>query len=202
MIETESLPNPIIGKPIEELLCDENNVPVFIPSCCSFIKLLIKTQGIFRIPGDQKMLDELGRILNFPFNSVPPCASVHDVASFLKLWLTSLPVPLIVPTVFNQYFTRDTDPHCVFDVLTHLPDRNRKTLAYLFSTIKMISDNSKFNQMTIGNLALCIGIALTQTAKGLSRSLPFSFFFTTCCRLFNEDHTDFVSDFSLIQSPG
>lgn len=184
--------NSLIGKPISHLFLDENNVPTFIPPCCNFIKLLYKSQGIFRVPGDQKMVDELTAILNYPETAIPPSASVHDVASFLKLWMISLPEPLIVPSVFNKYFGSDNDPASVLNVLWHLPEPNRKIFAYLVSMLKVVIDNSSFNQMTISNLALCFGNSLTQSTNGLARALPFTFFFNTSCSLLNESQSDFL----------
>ena len=160
----------LIGKPIEELILNSEGVPTFIPPVCEYLRLLAKAQGIFRVPGNQQMVDDLGILFNLPKCSVPPSATVHDVASFLKKWMISLPVPLISPPIFNEYFSStsqtDPDPLSIFNILMHLPEIQRKCLAYLFSTVKVILDNEKYNQMSMSNLALCVGNSLTQSMKG------------------------------------
>ena len=176
---------------IESLYLTNEGVPTFLPIVCNYIKKFKTTVGVFRVSGNHNMIDELILILNCPECAIPPCASVHDVAGFLKLWLINLPEPIITPQIFNEYFIQD-DESSIIKILQNIKPINRKILALIFSTLLCILSNSNLNQMPISNLATCFQTSLTQDFLGLNYHFPFPFFLRTSLLYLNQEETEFI----------
>jgi len=182
--------NSLIGCSLDSLHLDENLVPTFIPVVQEFISKFSSTVGVFRVSGNHKIISELHVLLNFKECSIPPCASVHDVAGFLKSWLKSLPEPLITPAVFNEFFIPDNE-ESVKEVISRLYITNRRVLAYVFRIIYDVYEKSSINQMTIPNISTCFQTSLTQESNGLEKHLPFKFFLLNSIQFLNPDGYDF-----------
>jgi hypothetical protein len=181
----------LIGQPLESLHLNAEGVPAFLPVVCSHIRQFRKTVGIFRLSGNHLTIQELTTVLNFPQVSIHPSATVHDVTSFLKLWLRSLPVPLIAPAVINANFVAD-NPETVAVVLGALSDVNRKTIALLFAMLQSVLDDAAVNQMNWNNLMVCFNTSLLQSGKDLTAGFKLSEFFQKAIDLLNDDQTDFT----------
>jgi hypothetical protein len=188
---SESTFPTLLGVPIENLHLNSDGVPVFLPVICSYVVRERQAVGVFRLCGDHSFVQELGVCLNFPNVSVPPSGSIHDVASFLKLWLRSLPEPLLTPAVVNEYFVPE-DPSSVDALLRNLNPINRKSLAMVLATMQIVVDMSHLNQMTFLNLIICFNTSLLQNNKNLTPNFKFTQFFTRCIELMNPDGTDFI----------
>ena len=178
------------GCPLQTLNLTDDGVPTFIPVITSFIKQFPSTVGVFRVNGNKSYIDDFYILFNHKQCAVPPCCMVHDVAGFLKNWLMTLPEPILIPSVFNEYFEEDVEP-TVDQVLIHLPDINRKILAYLFSCINVIYQNANQNQMNMANISTCFQTCLTQDSTLFKTHVPFRFFFLRAVTLLNETETDF-----------
>ena len=178
------------GCPLASLYKTEDGVPTFIPSLCSYIKHFSSTVGIFRVNGNKSIIDDLYVLLNHKHCAVPPCCQVHDVAGFIKNWLMTLPEPILLPTAFNKYFQEDNEKS-VDEVLKHLPDINRKVLAYIFDCIDSIYQNASKNQMNMANISTCFQTCLTQDSPDFKTHVPFRFFFIRATSCLNEEKNDF-----------
>jgi hypothetical protein len=187
---SEPPPPTLIGLPLQSLPLGTNGVPSFVPPICSQIISEAATVGIFRLCGNHLNVQELGVVLNFPNAAVPPGHSVHDVSGFLKLWLRSLPVPLLDPVVVSTHYVAD-QPQTVRQALKHLEPVPRKTAAYIFRAIQAVIDQSAVNQMSFANLAVCFLSSLLQNGKGLGAGFRFQEFFQESVALLNESGDDF-----------
>jgi hypothetical protein len=183
----------IFGRNIRELHLTPDQVPVFIPGVCSFLEYFADCVGIFRRCGMHDTVQELGRVFNLPECPVPPYASAHDVASFLKQFLRDLPSPLIPSDVLNATY-QVASPDAVASVLSALPVVNRKTLAAIVSVLMRVCDNQECNQMTAANLTTCFATSLTQTDAGLSVYFGFFDFITWAAERLNDERDDFRLD--------
>jgi hypothetical protein len=136
-------------------------------------------------------VQEFGVILNFPRVSIPPSGGIHDIAAFLKLWVRSLPVPLLTPAVANSYFVPG-NPESVLQILRNLPQLNRKCLALIFSAIRIVLSHSAVNQMSPANLTICFTMSLLQNNKDLKMTFKFSEFLAKSFDVLNATGDDFV----------
>jgi hypothetical protein len=180
-----------IGAALESLYLNEDGVPSFIPVVCRYIVQNRETVGVFRLCGNHALVQELGIFLNFPRVSLPPSGGVHDAASFLKLWLRSLPSPLMTPTVINQYFEQGS-PNSASQVLKGLPALNRKCLAHIFWLIKQVVEKAAVNQMSFANMAICFTTSLLQNNRGLGPGFRFGEFFEKAVELLKPEGDDFA----------
>ena len=181
------------GCPLQSLYLTEDGVPTFIPVVCNYIKQFSNTEGVFRVNGNKSYIEDLYLVFNHALCAVPPCCNVHDISGFLKNWLMTLPEPILIPSIFNDYFKED-DEHSVDLVLKNLPDINRKVFAYLFSCINEVYQNAARNHMNMANISTCFQTCLTQDSTQFKTHVPFRFFFLRGAHLLNETSTDF--DFS------
>lgn len=189
----EKLNPPIYGIPIEVLPLNEDGVPYFLPVVVNKILDNILVEGLFRLGGRRKTIDELGiAALDVNFK-VEDDITIYDVTSFLKQWIRELPIPLITPSVINEYF-KDTTMESTKEVLRHLAPVNRKCLAMIFSLLALISDQSQTNLMTISNLFVCILPSIMQNFKDIEVRFSFQEFFDHCIELMNVDGNDFLLD--------
>lgn len=177
--------------PLDDLLLDDRGIPTFLPVVCDYLMNFSGTVGIFRLCGDHTIVQALGTAFNFPQCAVPPCASVHDVSSFLKQWLRDLPTPLIPPSLVNSQYD-PSDDSTVASLLRALPPANRRCLALIFAVIQLVLDQSAVNQMAPANIATCFAGSLLQNSKGLTRHFPFARFFTAAMQHINAAGDDFV----------
>ncbi|KAH0795647.1 RhoGAP domain containing protein [Histomonas meleagridis] len=177
--------------PIEQLLLNDDDLPVFIPVVCEYLMNFSHCVGIFRLCGNHTMVQDLGIIFNLPECAVPPCASVHDVSSFLKQWLRDLPVPLIPPNLLNDIYNPD-DEGSIVTLLKNLPVTNRKCLASIFAVIQLVFDQAAVNQMGPANIATCFVGSFLQNSKGLTKHLPFMTFFNSAMMYLNDEGNDFI----------
>jgi hypothetical protein len=180
----------LFGMPIDQLLLNSSGVPIFLPMVCNYITQFSETVGLFRRSGSHRLVQELGVIFNLPECAIPPCASVHDMASFLKQWLRDLPDPLISPDILNEMYDVSSEDS-VGDVLSSLPDPNRKCLAIISNTLIAVLRKESVNQMGYGNLNTCFAGSLCQNQKGLRKAMPVMKFLESCHAKLNAEKTDF-----------
>lgn len=184
---------PIFGIPVEVLPVNEDGVPFFMPVVVGKLLENLQVEGIFRICGKKKTIEELGvAALDVNFK-ITDDITIHDIASFLKQWIRELPTPIITPSIINEYFKDDTI-NSTKDVLRHLAPVNRKCIAMIFSLLILTSDQSQVNLMTLPNIFVCILPSITQNYKDINVRFNFQLFFDHCIELMNVDGNDFMLD--------
>jgi hypothetical protein len=134
---------------------------------------------------------ELGKLFTLPECPVPPCANVHDVASFLKKWLRELPEPLIPPLLLNVVYNQD-DPSTFVPLLNSLPIPARKSLALISAVIATVLENKATNQMGPVNIVMCFAGSFMQEGNGLEQPVRFPDLMEKCAQHLNEKKDDFI----------
>ena len=180
----------IIKVPLE-YLSSRDDIPVFLPVVAAFIKQHASTHGIFRIPGQQAKLLTINEQLAQHVPHLPSNINVADVVSFFKLWLKSLPTPLLSPDIVNKYIGQGTSEE-IIEVIKNLPSINRRCFAIIISIMNSILENSQQNSMSFGNLSICFASSLTQENKHLNSWLPLRSIYDVCSNCLTADETDFT----------
>ena len=119
-------------------------------------QLLLKnsenTEGIFRLPGNMRVVNEMVQQLNAGQDPLPN-ANVHDLASLLKLWFRSLPDPTIPLSMLDDlpktYETKD-----YFGFIATLPPAHYNVLKYLIGFLQQISKAVEKTKMNSKNYAI------------------------------------------------
>uniref|UniRef100_A0A6Q2YGY6 Rho GTPase activating protein 10 n=1 Tax=Esox lucius TaxID=8010 RepID=A0A6Q2YGY6_ESOLU len=138
---------------------------------CSVFLLGINDQGLYRVVGvSSKVQKLLSLMIDEKSNDVDLCASeewdVKTVTSTLKLYLRSLPEPLMTYGLYKDFIapakggspeSRSKAIHC----LVHkLPESNRLVLGLLMKHLATVAAHSKKNLMTVANLGVVFGPTL------------------------------------------
>eukprot|EP01122_Echinamoeba_exundans_P012742 TRINITY_DN5414_c1_g2_i2.p1 TRINITY_DN5414_c1_g2~~TRINITY_DN5414_c1_g2_i2.p1 ORF type:complete len:453 (-),score=99.89 TRINITY_DN5414_c1_g2_i2:99-1457(-) len=144
-------------------LAREGRVPDIFEICLSFIELHARdTQGIFRISGNKLKIQQIkeefesGQRLDFE-----PSDDIHDVAGIFRLWMMSLPEPL-VPFDFYQKFLElgkgfdgsKKQLSSLKKLIQSLPQLRLTLLVRLCRLLRILSVNSDVNRMSPENLAI------------------------------------------------
>ncbi|CAJ1052491.1 rho GTPase-activating protein 10 isoform X3 [Xyrichtys novacula] len=131
----------------------------------------INDQGLYRVVGvSSKVQKLLSLMIDEKSNEVDLSASedwdVKTITSALKLYLRSLPEPLMTYGLYKEFISpakggspesRIQAVHC----LVHkLPEKNRQVLGLLMKHLANVAAHSKQNLMTVANLGVVFGPTL------------------------------------------
>ncbi|KAG7221930.1 hypothetical protein INR49_016956 [Caranx melampygus] len=131
----------------------------------------INDQGLYRVVGvSSKVQKLLSLMIDEKSNEVDLSTStdwdVKTITSALKLYLRSLPEPLMTYGLYKEFISpakggspesRIQAVHC----LVHkLPERNRQVLGLLMKHLAKVAAHSKQNLMTVANLGVVFGPTL------------------------------------------
>lgn len=131
----------------------------------------INDQGLYRVGGvSSKVQKLLSLMIDEKSNEMDLSASedwdVKTITSALKLYLRSLPEPLMTYGLYKEFISpakggspesRIQAVHC----LVHkLPERNRQVLGLLMKHLAKVAAHSKQNLMTVANLGVVFGPTL------------------------------------------
>ncbi|KAM9314610.1 rho GTPase-activating protein 10 isoform 2-T2 [Pholidichthys leucotaenia] len=140
-------------------------------SICAIEKRGINDQGLYRVVGvSSKVQKLLSLMIDEKSTEVDLSASedwdVKTITSALKLYLRSLPEPLMTYGLYTEFISpakggspesRIQAVHC----LVHkLPERNRQVLGLLMKHLANVAAHSKQNLMTVANLGVVFGPTL------------------------------------------
>ena len=175
---------------LEYLPLTKDSVPCFLPPIIKFIEDNIDEEGIFRKNGSRIQVLKINEAISQHVPYIPEDSTIYDVASFLKMWLLKLPVPLIPPKVVATHYGPDITTS-TRDILLHISYCARKCVAIIFKMLQMVLQHSENNHMTFQNLTTCFVLAFMQQFKDYPTNFVFQPFFEHACTLLNEDGTDF-----------
>ncbi|XP_049576195.1 rho GTPase-activating protein 10 [Syngnathus scovelli] len=131
----------------------------------------INDQGLYRVVGvSSKVQKLLSLMIDEKSNDVDLCTSeewdVKTITSALKLYLRSLPEPLMTYGLYKEFISpakggspesRIQAVHC----LVHkLPEKNRQVLGLFMKHLANVAAHSKQNLMTVANLGVVFGPTL------------------------------------------
>ncbi|KAH0786610.1 RhoGAP domain containing protein [Histomonas meleagridis] len=194
--EPEKKEETIFGMDIHLIPVNDNGCPIFLPIVIDEIIKNAEVQGLFRICGNHRIVQELGHAALNPVNFVPPAeCRIHEYTSFLKQWLRSLPEPILTNDVVNNYYNKE-DPKSVSEMLLYLDPLNRRCVALIFKALRAILSKSSINMMTFQNLDICFNLSFLQTDSKFQYKDDFEFepFYTVLVQKLNKEGNDFVFD--------
>ncbi|KAM6972805.1 rho GTPase-activating protein 10 isoform 2-T2 [Aplochiton taeniatus] len=131
----------------------------------------VNDQGLYRVVGVSSKVQKLVNLMiDEKSNEVDLSTSeewdVKTITSALKLYLRSLPEPLMTYGLYKAFISpaksgspeaRSQAVHC----LVHkLPEKNRLVLGLLMKHLATVADHSKQNLMTVANLGVVFGPTL------------------------------------------
>lgn len=179
----------IFGIPLEVVMSTPrerfNDIPSLVQQTVDEVVARgLRTEGIFRLSGAashirsvrQKL--DLGEEVCFKVSN-PECADIHVVAGVLKLWIRSLPDPLMTSTASPQFlkiasaltgsgYDEDEIIAQLRTIVHSLPNYNRYLLHHLISFFELISGFSDTNKMSPHNLAIVFAPNLIGTGSTVS----------------------------------
>uniref|UniRef100_A0A674NME0 Rho GTPase-activating protein 10 n=1 Tax=Takifugu rubripes TaxID=31033 RepID=A0A674NME0_TAKRU len=163
----EPLILPIIHKP-SSFVCSHihispiQNILNFNPG--------INDQGLYRVVGVSSKVQKLLNLMIGKANEVDLSASddwdIKTITSSLKLYLRSLPEPLMTYGLYKEFISPakgespDSRIQAVHCLVHKLPERNRQVLGLLMKHLANVAAHSKNNLMTVANLGVVFGPTL------------------------------------------
>jgi len=120
----------------------------------------LKTQGIFRLQGSRKNIQEWKQLIDSGSEiRFTPQDHPHDVASLLLLYLRELPESLIPEAQWTPLLDEE-DENFVFnmlvDIIQHVSQVSKLVLLKLINLLLLIEEESEHNLMDFHNLATCL----------------------------------------------
>ncbi|KAJ0050977.1 hypothetical protein NL108_011760, partial [Boleophthalmus pectinirostris] len=131
----------------------------------------INDQGLYRVVGvSSKVQKLLSLMIDEKSNDVDLSASedwdVKTITSALKLYLRSLPEPLMTYGLYKDFIqpakagTPESRIQAVHCLVHKLPEKNRQVLGLLMKHLANVAAHSKQNLMTVANLGVVFGPTL------------------------------------------
>ncbi|XP_072165637.1 rho GTPase-activating protein 24-like [Diadema setosum] len=163
----------IFGQSLLDTITNESHtttrqIPSIVEQCVTFIKKHgLMEEGIFRLPGRTNKVKELQD--SFDEGKKPDFeglkADVHTVASLLKLYLRSLPEPVIPWQHYDHFFDaiklyeeNEEDGRAeLIRELALLPRCNYNLMKYLCKFLNEVQEYEKYNRMGVLNLSTVFG---------------------------------------------
>jgi hypothetical protein len=146
-------------------------VPTFITYIISLLKPGMATEGIFRLPGSQNLINDLkGR---YAEGEEPQLDSdVPTLASLLKVYFRELSTPIIPPSHVGPFFEAanisdiSKFSSSLKELVAKLDDPSRVTLTYLIKFFKEVASHSAQNKMEPANISIATAPSLLKPQSG------------------------------------
>jgi len=121
----------------------------------------LETEGLFRVPGNQDVVQELRDRYNGGETGVfeQLGCDAHDVAALIKRFLQDLPESLIPQTYYQKVVNAaraNDDCESLSDVVGEMPDAHMRCLFALLKFLYRVARRADINKMTFTNLATCL----------------------------------------------
>lgn len=172
-LRTELEASVVFGVPLDALMASFSergrDVPHILEDTISSLDSRGLThEGLFRISGGKRELEEI----RDSYDSGCPVDfsdyTVHTVAGALKLWLRSLPEPLLTTALSDEFAnaTRGRPPaegvRRLESLISRLPRVNRACLTRIIMLLARVAENSAENKMKASNLSIVFSPPLLQ----------------------------------------
>ncbi|XP_064859977.1 rho GTPase-activating protein 10 [Oncorhynchus nerka] len=173
----------------------------------------INDQGLYRVVGvSSKVQKLLSLMIDEKSNDVDlsTCEDwdVKTITSTLKLYLRSLPEPLMTYGLYKDFIapakggspeSRSQAIHC----LVHkLPEKNRLVLGLLMKHLATVAAHSKLNLMTVANLGVVFGPTLMRPQEDTVAAIMDLKFQNIVVEILIEQHEKIFGDVPGASSPG
>lgn len=143
---------------MQERKYPQQRVPIILPFLADGILALggLKTEGIFRIPGDADSVSELKLRIDRGYYTTDGVNDPHVLASSMKLWLRELCDPLVPEEMYNECITSAKDASTCVQIIERLPTINRRVVLFVISFLQLFLEEKvqDLTKMTPANLAL------------------------------------------------
>ncbi|KAJ3082452.1 hypothetical protein HDU99_002620 [Rhizoclosmatium hyalinum] len=125
-----------------------------------------QTEGIFRVPGDIDMVNDLRIRLERGKYDLKGITDPHVPSSLLKLWLRELAEPLIPANLYDDCIdigreamvleSQENVGALAYELLEEMPEINHRVALFMLKFLKVIADksNQTHTRMTHANIAL------------------------------------------------
>lgn len=174
------LSQPTFGVSIEDVIqfAGIDNVPLVVKKCIEIVESYgLDIEGIYRTSGNKATVQHLRESIDNKFtnylligSNIDPSnildADIYCVASLLKLYLASLPEPLLTREYYQSFIetVKASDETYIAKKLHHLvfnlPDGAYFTLRALIFHLNKVAANQHLNRMSAKSLAIIWGPAL------------------------------------------
>ncbi|GJN90331.1 hypothetical protein Rhopal_003340-T1 [Rhodotorula paludigena] len=153
-------------------------VPIVVAKCGMMLKeTATQTEGIFRVSGSNKRINQLQGIFDEPPRYGKDFDwtgySVHDAASVLRRYLNALPEPVIPAGLYLDFTAVLQKPQPIAasiaayrHLISLLPPASRYLLLYLLDFLSVFARCSDKNLMTASNLAVVFQPGLVSSRGG------------------------------------
>lgn len=137
-------------------------IPYFLIEICAKMNELRckEREGVFRMPGSMKRVDELAVLANEGHN-VLEGINLDDCASLMKKWFRDIS-GMIVPINLAPYLSGFTEKDQFIEFAASLPPVNSMTLAYLIGFLQELSVHQEKTKMGVKNLAMVFSPNIVQ----------------------------------------
>ncbi|KAG8196175.1 hypothetical protein JTE90_007904 [Oedothorax gibbosus] len=157
---------PVFGVHLSDhLRLSKREIAIVIESCiCWILESAIEEEGLFRIGGSMIKIKKIKSAFDAGFHHLlEEERDPHNVAGILKLYLRTLPEPLLTYHLYDQWMEAAVEPDhdtrlkALWSVVNSLPETHFKNLRYLIKFLSRLCQNSDLNKMSIQNVAIVIG---------------------------------------------
>ncbi len=157
-------------------------MPSIVRQCCEYLIEYGSTfVGLFRVPGKQSAIKELRDMYDrgLPVE-LKTCYSPATISSLLKIYLQSLPEPIIPAQYFDDFleigsrfkYNQTNDLNRLKQLIeSNLSTINHATLAYLCLFLKNLTNHVEITKMDTDNLAVVFGNNLIRPSEELDLNM-------------------------------
>ena len=167
-------PQDVFGGELEHVLKREDTGPDGLPRVVTALMARLRendyeglrSEGIFRIPGDQGEVFEMKRRINEgadPAELAAGCQNLNSVAGLLKLFYREIQPPLFTFELYDQFIScsanmgrgddDDFDPSELIGLLAKLPAGHQLMIKHLMAFLREVPKFSETSKMSVGNTA-------------------------------------------------
>ncbi|EAX84836.1 RhoGAP domain containing protein [Trichomonas vaginalis G3] len=134
-----------------------------------------KTEGIFRLPGSLKKVDEMALGTNDGKDMISK-ADLHDIASLFKKWFRDIPNPVVpIDRVNDLMNVFDDGKQEYIQFSESLPRPHKMVLKYLIGFLQELTRSEEYTKMTAKNLAIVFGPNIVQSHDVTSQDMVRKF---------------------------
>jgi len=154
---TERNKQYVFGVPLEQLMASREDysrdVPPVLMDAATYVKLHCeKAEGIFRLSSSTADLECAREEIDAGLT--PQYNDVYLAANIIKLWLRSLPEPLMTNDLYDKWIAAKDDPEGLRKLVSHLPLVNRFILCDIICLMAYLEKKKDTTKMNASNLAI------------------------------------------------
>ncbi|PRP85080.1 hypothetical protein PROFUN_07264 [Planoprotostelium fungivorum] len=136
-----------------------NDLPSFIQETIDILTERVNQEGIFRLSGNRKDIDNLKRMVDAGSEISFADKDTHCLTGFMKMWLKELPTSIIPSNVWGKLFeyTDNGNLDGIRFIFERYERYERFTTQAVFKLLQLVAENSGTSKMQSSNLAIVFG---------------------------------------------